>query len=196
MSGSRPAQMSAMATESAVGEHIGEVIEQRGGPVVRERLVDGPHGPAGLALADGPQRLADGRGVVRVVVVDDDPCGLALALEAAPDALERREAAQDGVRSGSRPLGPHRPRRGRWRRCGGPRWRSWTVTSAPGPSSPSISRVVPSGSSAVIRPIRSAAGARSAAGVVDQRRSARSGPGASPGDPARRSRPCRRHWRR
>ena len=82
VSGSRPAQMSAMATASAVASDVGEVVEQRGRPMVRQRLVDRPDAPARLALADGRERRADGRRVVAVVVVDDDagrprPCARA-----------------------------------------------------------------------------------------------------------------------
>ena len=86
VSGSRPAQMSAMATASAAASTSANCIEQRGRAVVGQRLVDGPDAAAGLALADRRERLADGRGVVAVVVVDDDAAGLALALEAAAHA--------------------------------------------------------------------------------------------------------------
>ena len=93
MSGSRPAQMSATATASR-RESVGERVEHRRRPVVRQRLVDGPDAPAGLALANGGERLADCRRVVAVVVVDDDAGGLALSLEAPADAAERCEAAR------------------------------------------------------------------------------------------------------
>ena len=95
MSGSRPAQMSAIATASALGEDVGERVEQGGRPMVGQRLVDRPDAPARLALADRRERLADGRRVVAVVVVDHDAAGLALALEPPADAGERREAGGD-----------------------------------------------------------------------------------------------------
>ena len=91
--GSRPAQMSAMATASALGEDLGELAEHRRGPMVGERLVDRPDRPPGFALADGRERLADRGRVMAVVVVDDDAGRLALALEAPADAGERREVA-------------------------------------------------------------------------------------------------------
>ena len=69
--------------------------EHRRGPMERQRLVDGPDAPARLALADGGEGLADGRRVVAVVVVDDDPGRLALALEAPADAGERGQAGRD-----------------------------------------------------------------------------------------------------
>ena len=66
------------------GEDVGERVEQRRRPVVGQRLVHGPDAPAGLALADRGQRLADRRRVVAVVVVHDDaraprPCARAAA---------------------------------------------------------------------------------------------------------------------
>ena len=56
--------------------------------MVRQRLVDGPDPAAGLALADGLERGADGRRVVAVVVIDHDARRLPLALEPAADATE------------------------------------------------------------------------------------------------------------
>ena len=82
VSGSRPAQMSAIGHGVGRGERVGEVVEQRRGPVIGQRLVDGPDAPARLALADGGQRRADRRRMVAVVVVDHDaaaprPCARA-----------------------------------------------------------------------------------------------------------------------
>ena len=107
-----------------LGEDVGEVVEQGRGPVVGQRLVDGPHPAPRLALADGGERLADRRRVVAVVVVDHDAPRLALPLEAAPDAGERREAGQH--RLGRHADGDRRrpARRARWTRCGGPPWRA------------------------------------------------------------------------
>ena len=102
-------------------ERLGEGVEQRRGPVVRQRLVDGPDAAAGLALADGGQRLADRRRVVAVVVVDHDaprprPCARA----AAPRPPNPARPAGDGVRR-RRPAPPRRRRRpARWPRCGAP----------------------------------------------------------------------------
>ena len=99
VSGSRPAQMSAIGDRVRAGERIGEGVEQRGRPVVGQRLVDGPDAPARLALADRGERLPDRRRVVAVVVVDDDAARLALALEPAADALERGDPGGDRVRA-------------------------------------------------------------------------------------------------
>ena len=110
MSGSRPAQMSAMATASALGQDVGELVEHGRGPMEGQRLVDGPDPPAGLALADGRERLADRRRVVAVVVVHDDAAGLALALQAAADARERGQARSRAVRrDAERRARPPRP---------------------------------------------------------------------------------------
>ena len=84
--------MSATATASAVGEDRREVVQHRGGPVEGQRLVDGPHPAAGLALAKRANRLADRRRVVAVVVVHGHAGRLALPLEAPPDAGERGQA--------------------------------------------------------------------------------------------------------
>ena len=90
--------------------------------MVREWLVDGPHAPFGLALADGSQGLPDGRRVVRIVVVDDDPGRLALAFEATPHAGEGRQATHDRLRVEPDRVGSSRDRH-RVRRivsaCGG-----------------------------------------------------------------------------
>ena len=72
MSGSRPAQMSAMATASPSARTSANCVEHRRRPMEGERLVDGPDAAPGLALAHGREGLADGRRMVAVVVVDDD----------------------------------------------------------------------------------------------------------------------------
>src|SRR3546814_5677769 len=61
-------------------------------PMVRGRLVDGPDATPGLALGDGPDRLADRRRMVAVVVVDRDAARLSLPLETAAHAREARQA--------------------------------------------------------------------------------------------------------
>ena len=73
------------------GEHLGELLEHGRGPMEGQRLVDRPDPATRLALADRGQRLADGRRVMAVIVVDGDPGRLALALEAASDAREGGE---------------------------------------------------------------------------------------------------------
>ena len=70
-------------------ERVGEGGQQCGRPMVRQRLVDRPDATTRLALPDGLDGRADGRRVVAVVVVDDHAGGLALALEAPSDAVER-----------------------------------------------------------------------------------------------------------
>jgi hypothetical protein len=77
-------------------EHVRERVEQGRRPVVGQRLVDCPDPPTGLALADGGEGLPDRGGMVSVVVVDDDPGGLALALQPSPDTSEARQPRRDG----------------------------------------------------------------------------------------------------
>ena len=110
VSGSRPAQMSAIATASASASDVGERVEHGRGPMVGQRLVDGPDAPARLALANGRERLADRRRVVAVVVVDHDAAGLALALEPPPDAA-RTPASPAAIRAGAERRAPPRRRR-------------------------------------------------------------------------------------
>ena len=150
VSGSRPAQMSAIATASASASTSANAVEQRRRAVVRQRLVDGPDAPSRLALADGRERRPDRGRVVAVVVVDDDAADLALPLEAPADALERGQPGHDAVRR-RRPAGR---RRGDAQRVG-------DVVAAGGrqpdrqrprrSSRPAISIVVPAGSAATIR---------------------------------------------
>ena len=98
VSRSRPAQMSAIATASASARASANVREHRRGPMERERLVDRPDAPAGLALADRREGRDDRGRVMAVVVIHHDTGRLALALEATADTRERREAARDGRR--------------------------------------------------------------------------------------------------
>ena len=84
--------------------------------MVRQRLVDRPDAPAGLALADRGERRADRRRVVAVIVVHDDAAGLALALQAAADALE---APESRARSRRRPRPSAERRRGHAERVRG-----------------------------------------------------------------------------
>ena len=131
VSGSRPAHTSAIATASALDEDVGELGEHRRGPVEGQRLVDGPDAAAGFALADGGESLADGRRVVAIVVVHDDPGRLALALQPASDAGERRQVGGDRRQaSGRGRTRPPRPR-GRSRRCGGRRSRGGSSSGRP-----------------------------------------------------------------
>ena len=65
--------------------------------MVRQRLVDRPEAPTRVALAGGRDRRADRRRVVAVVVEHHDAADLALELEPAADAVERREPGQDRV---------------------------------------------------------------------------------------------------
>ena len=158
VSGSRPAQMSAMATASARREHVGERVEQRRGPVVGQRLVDGPDAAAGLALADRGERLPDRRRVVAVVVVHDDALRLALALEPPADA-RRTTRGRATIASAPAPRQRPRPRRrsafdALWRPAVGRR----AVTGPASGSRPRMSTVVASGSAAMIRPRSAVAG--------------------------------------
>ena len=119
----------------------------------RERLVDGPHPPAGLALPERGQGRPDGGRVVPVVVVDHHPGRLAHALEPPADAREgrrdrRRSADGPPPAPAPAPATPSafwalwRPGRGEPRRG----------DVAPRVPSPTISRVVVAGSAAATRP--------------------------------------------
>ena len=98
VSGSRPAQTSAMATASAPGEDLRELAQHRCRPVEGEWLVDGPDAPPGFALAHRREGLADGRRVMAVVVIHRDTRCLALSLEAPPDTGECRQVSHDLAR--------------------------------------------------------------------------------------------------
>ncbi len=138
--------MSAIATASAPGERLGERVEQRRGPVVGQRLVDGPHAPAGLALADRRERLADRRRVVAVVVVDHDarpprPCARAAARRRRTRPAPRRRRRRQRRRAAAAPATPS-AFAALWRPAVGSR----TGRGPASGSRPAISSVVASGS--------------------------------------------------
>ena len=122
MSGSRPAQMSAMATASAAASDVGERVEQRRGPVVGQRLVDRPDAPA-RARAGGPRRASRGSpsGGGRSRRTPRRPC-------ASPLRSSRRPTPANEARPAHRRPAPSPTVDGRAgdaervrRRCGGPR---------------------------------------------------------------------------
>ena len=125
VSGSRPAQMSAMTTWSARASAAASSSSHRRRPVERERLMGDPDRPSRIALPDRLERGADGRGVMAVVVDDEDAARLALDLEAPSDAAEggqtggdvgRTDAQQGGRRRHAggvgRVVGPGEPETG------------------------------------------------------------------------------------
>jgi hypothetical protein len=57
-----------------------------------ERLVDRPDPLSGLSLADGCQRLPNGRRVMAVVIVDDHASPFPFSLQASADAVESGKA--------------------------------------------------------------------------------------------------------
>ena len=94
------------------GEDLGEGVQHGRRAMERQRLVDGPHPPARVALAHGRQRAADRRGMVAVVVEHRDAPRLALQLEAAAHAAEAGQAGGDlgGREIGGRGGGGRRER--------------------------------------------------------------------------------------
>ena len=102
MSGSRTAQMSMTAARSASARTSANALEHGRGPVVGQRLVDGPQPATRVALASGREGRPHRGRVVGVVVEDGDAADLALELEPATDALEGGEAAR-GSSSASTP---------------------------------------------------------------------------------------------
>ena len=80
--------------------------------MVGQRLVHRPQPPTRVALPGGREGGAHRGRVVGVVVEDDDAADVALELEPATDAVERRQAGQDRVRidpGGERAAGGHQP---------------------------------------------------------------------------------------
>ena len=193
VSGSRPAQMSAIATRVRGREDGGEVVEQRGGPVVGQRLVDGPDAASGRALADGGEGLADRRRVVAVVVEHDHAARLALPLQATTDTRERGQAARESVRRHAEAERGRRDARARWPRCDGRR-------AAARPRAARRDRRArrarqlegrASGVVATIRPRRTAAGPAGPAYSSASPRAMRRGPSRLALDERRHRRRCR-----
>src|SRR4051812_22661766 len=76
-------------------QHLSEVVQQRGGPMERQRLVNRPDPAVGRALPDSREGLADRCRVVPVVVEHNDAADLALALQSPADTGERWDRGRD-----------------------------------------------------------------------------------------------------
>ena len=95
VSGSRPAQMSAMTTWSAVASAAARSSSMAAARWKVSGSCATHTGRPGYRLAHGLDGGADGRGVVAVVVDDEDAPGLPLDLETPAHATEGRQAAGD-----------------------------------------------------------------------------------------------------
>ena len=130
---------------------------KRSRAVVRQRFVDGPDAPSGLALAHGRERRPDRGRVVAVVVVDRDAADFALPLEPPADSSNEASRGHDAVGVQPQPGGRRRDAKGVGDVVGAggreaDRQRAAQVVEA------GDLRSVPAGSAATTRPSRTRAG--------------------------------------